>query len=264
MIHTSAVLVIILASVSVDAATLSDSPMKASDLERAWRVFSNKEARSKVTATFPYGRCFKTAAQAHDLPETLLLAVARGESAFDPNARSSANAYGLMQILWPGTARHLGIETRGQLLDPCTNVDAGTRYLKELVGRYRGNLHRALAAYNYGPTRVPVAGGVLPDGAVWYSGYIKGHLDSILASSHGSGGTASGGKLLLIRFRKPYRAAAFANAIRPVMKGIRLDWRPGSGGWYEVLMIYETPAQMATGKRRLAKLGIKRLPHHIH
>ena len=139
MVHTAAFLIAILASVSVQGATSSDSPMKASDLERAWRLFSKKESQSEVTATFPYGRCFKAAAQAHDLPEILLLAVARGESAFDPLARSSADAYGLMQILWPGTARHLGIKSREQLLDPCTNVDAGARYLRELLRRYGGN-----------------------------------------------------------------------------------------------------------------------------
>lgn len=257
MVHTAAFLIAILASVSVQGATSSDSPMKASDLERAWRLFSKKESQSEVTATFPYGRCFKAAAQAHDLPEILLLAVARGESAFDPLARSSANAYGLMQILWPGTARHLGIESREQLLEPCTNVDAGARYLRELLNRYGGNLHRALGAYNYGPGRVPVSGGVLPAGAVRYSGYIKRHLDSVLASGSGDGRTGSGGKLLLIRFKRRYRAAAFVDSFRPMMRGFRLDWHRGSGGWYDVLMVYDNPAQMASGKRRLAQLGIK-------
>ena len=263
MIRTTAALIAILASVSVQALTSSDSPMKASDLERAWRLFSEKESQSVVTAAFPYGRCFKTSAQIHDLPEILLLAVARGESAFDPLARSSANAYGLMQILWPGTARHLGIESRDQLLDPCTNVDAGARYLRELLHRYGGNLHRALAAYNYGPTRVPVSGGVLPAGAVRYSGYIKRHLDSMLASSPGAGSTASGGKLLLIRFKRPYRAAAFVDSFQPMMKGIRLDWRRRSDGWYDVLMVYDNPAQMVSGKRRLAQLGIKEWQNRI-
>jgi len=259
MIRTTAALIAILASVSVQALTSSDSPMKASDLERAWRLFSEKASQSEVTTAFPYGRCFKTAAQAHGLPEILLLAVARGESAFDPLARSSANAYGLMQILWPGTARHLGIESREQLLKPCTNVDAGARYLRELLNRYGGNLHRALGAYNYGPGRVPVSGGVLPAGAVRYSGYIKRHLDSMLASSSGSGDgrTGSGGKLLLIRFKRSYRAAAFVDTFRPMMRGVRLDWHHGSDGWYDVLMVYDNPAQMASGKRRLAQLGIK-------
>lgn len=265
MVLTAAALIAFLVSVPVQAAALSDTPMKASDLELAWRLFSENGVQAEVTAVYPYGSCFKTAAQAHGLPEILLLAVARGESAFDPLARSSANAYGLMQILWPGTARHLGIESRKQLLDPCTNVDAGTRYLKELMNRYEGNLHRALGAYNYGPARVPVSGGVLPAGAVRYSGYIKRHLDNILARDSGSGDgrIGSGGKLLLIRFKRPYRAAAYVNSLQPMMRGVRLDWRRRPDGWFDVLMVYDNPVQMATGKRRLAQLGITDWQHRI-
>ncbi len=133
---------------------------------------------------FPYAHCFKRAATAHGLPETLLVAVARGESDFKPRARSKANAYGLMQILWPDTAKHLGLEQLSEVLDPCTNVDAGARYLKELQQRYDGDLNRTLAAYNYGPGRIPVTGGRLPDGAIWYSAYIMRHLDYVL---HGGG-----------------------------------------------------------------------------
>lgn len=263
MVRTTIPLLAILATVSMQAAASSNTLMTASDLEHAWRLFSEKGGRSEVTSVYPYGSCFKTAAKVHGLPEILLLAVARGESAFDPLARSSANAYGLMQILWPGTARHLGIESRKQLLDPCTNVDAGARYLRELLNRYEGNLHRALGAYNYGPARVPVSGGALPAGAVRYSGYIKRHLDSMLASGSADGRTGSGGKLLLVRFKRPYRAAAYIDSLQTVLKGIRLDWRRRSDGWYDVLMLYDNPAQMARGKRRLAQLGITDWQHRI-
>ena len=226
-------------------------------LDRAWQDYLAHDTELPPSYTFPHAHCFTRAANTHGLPETLLLAIARGESAFDPLARSSANAYGLMQILWPGTAQHLGIENRDQLFDPCTNVDAGARYLRELLGRYQGNLHRALAAYNYGPGRVPVSGGVLPKGAVWYSGYIKRHLDSILTSNHGDSLITFSGKLLLARFRRPYRAAAFVSSFRLMMKDIRLDWRSGSDGWYDVLMLYDNPAQLAEGKHRLSQLGIQ-------
>lgn len=262
MIRTAAALIAVLVSVSVQAAASLDTPTKASDLEYAWQLFAKDDSGPEVTAVFPYGKCFKAAAQVHGLPEILLLAVARGESAFDPLARSSADAYGLMQILWPGTARHLGIESRKQLLDPCTNVDAGARYLRELLNRYGGNLHRALGAYNYGPARVPVSGGVVPAGAVRYSGYITRHLDNMLASGTGTGsGTAagsvgSGGKLLLIRFRRPYRAAAYVDSLQPILGDIRLDWRPRTDGWFDVVMVYDNASQMARGKRRLSQLGI--------
>ena len=85
-----------------------------------------------------------------------------------------------MQILWPDTARHLGIYRLSQLYDPCTNIDAGARYLKELLGNYDDNLHLALAAYNYGPSRIAKDGFNIPSGAEWYSGYIYRHLNYVL------------------------------------------------------------------------------------
>ena len=57
-----------------------------------------------------------------------------------------------MQIKWPETAAHLGVRTRAALFDPCTNVDAGGRYLRELTDRYNGDMQTALAAYRIGPT----------------------------------------------------------------------------------------------------------------
>ena len=157
-----------------------DASIDASAVEARWQAFAATGAQSRPAVVFPYAHCFERAAADHQLPETLLLAVARGESDFKPRARSDANAYGLMQILWPGTAKHLGLNRLSDLLEPCTNVEAGARYLKELLEHYRGNLHRALAAYNYGPSRIPVSGDKLPDGAVWYSAYILRHLDYVL------------------------------------------------------------------------------------
>jgi hypothetical protein len=195
------------------------------------------------------------------VPETLLLAVARGESDFKPGARSDANAYGLMQILWPGTAKHLGLNRLSDLLEPCTNVEAGARYLKELLERYQGNLHRALAAYNYGPSRIPVSGGKLPDGAVWYSSYILRHLDYVL---HGSRKRPRGSaprpyadqdRLFVIRFARPYRAAAFVESLQPRFGDIRLDWfrRPDEG--FDVVMLYASEKELGRGRQLLSDMG---------
>ena len=124
------------------------------DAGSAWRDFLASETQMEPAVSLPFERCFRRAAAAHDLPTSLLAAVARGESNFDPDAVSSANARGLMQILWPGTGRHLGFSQVRELHEPCRNVEAGARYLKELLQRYDGDLHRALAAYNYGPGRI--------------------------------------------------------------------------------------------------------------
>jgi soluble lytic murein transglycosylase-like protein len=84
---------------------------------------------------------------------SMLVAVAQVESRFEPNARSSADARGLLQVM-PSTAASLKLDAD----KPATNVLAGARYLKILLDRYtRTDL--ALAAYNAGPTAVDAAGG---------------------------------------------------------------------------------------------------------
>jgi hypothetical protein len=239
----------------------TDTSIDAGALEARWQTFSRTAAQTQPALDFPYAQCFKQAAAAHKLPETLLLAVARGESDFKPTARSDANAYGLMQILWPGTAKHLGLERLSELLEPCTNVEAGARYLKELLQRYKGNLHRALAAYNYGPSRIPVSGGKLPDGAVWYSNYILRHLDYVLNGSRkrprGSArrSYSDQDRLFVIRFTRPYRAAAFVESLQPRFGEIRLDWfrRPDEG--FDVVMLYTNERERERGQQLLSNMG---------
>jgi len=87
------------------------------------------------------------------------LALVRAESAWQPDVRSAANAWGLMQLL-PATgqqmARQLGVSWRGTttLLDPQTNIQLGSRYLAQQSERFQGSALLATAAYNAGPTPV--------------------------------------------------------------------------------------------------------------
>ena len=242
-------------------AAKTDASIDSQALEGRWQNYAESALQTRPALDFPYAHCFRRAATAHGLPETLLLAVARGESDFKPQARSKANAYGLMQILWPGTARHLGLEQLSEVLDPCTNVDAGARYLKELQQRYDGNLYRTLAAYNYGPARIPVTGDRLPDGAVWYSAYILRHLDYVLEGSNKAGRGAarqhySGqDRLFIIHFSRPYRAAAFVNRLQPGFGTLRLDWFRLADGGFDVVMLYANEAERSRGQQLLDKLG---------
>lgn len=107
---------------------------------------------SQVGKQLPYRECFEATAKTYNLDSDWLTAIAIVESSLNPKAVSSANAVGLMQIKWPQTAAHLGARTRAALFDPCTNVDLGGRYLRELTDRYAGDMQKALAAYRIGPT----------------------------------------------------------------------------------------------------------------
>ena len=87
-----------------------------------------------------------------------MLAVVSVESGFRPDAVSRKGAQGLMQLM-PGTARELGVK---DAFDPAANLDGGTRYLNALLLQYKGDLKRALAAYNAGAGAVKRHGGVPP------------------------------------------------------------------------------------------------------
>lgn len=242
-------------------AAKTDPTIDGEALEARWQTYASNAQQARPALEFPYAQCFSRAATEHELPETLLLAVARGESDFEPQARSKANAVGLMQILWPGTAKHLGLEQMSEVLDPCTNVDAGARYLKELQHRYHGNLHRTLAAYNYGPARIPVSEGDLPDGALWYSAYIMRHLDYVLngsnkaLSSTGRQRYAGQDRLFIIHFSRPYRAAAFVDALQPEFGDLRLDWFRQADGGFDVVVLFANQSERSRGQQLLKRMG---------
>jgi soluble lytic murein transglycosylase len=113
-----------------------------------------------VQESYPLPRFAGFRQDHHGMAEpALVLAVARQESLFDPVARSSAGAMGLMQLM-PGTAqtvsRELGEDyTRGRLVrDPDYNVRLGAYYLGQQLARFDNEPALALAAYNAGPGRV--------------------------------------------------------------------------------------------------------------
>jgi soluble lytic murein transglycosylase-like protein len=98
----------------------------------------------------------REAAERHKVDPALVRAVIETESNWNPAAKSRKGAMGLMQLI-PTTAMRFGVN---DAYNPGQNVDAGVKYLKVLLERYRGNLDLALAAYNAGEGAVDRAGGV--------------------------------------------------------------------------------------------------------
>ncbi len=98
------------------------------------------------------------AAREHRLDPALLTAVARTESAFDPDAVSPKGASGLMQLM-PHTAKRFGVS---DIFDVSQNVNGGARYLSWLMRRFEGRTDLALAGYNAGEAAVERYNGIPP------------------------------------------------------------------------------------------------------
>ena len=99
------------------------------------------------------------AAVTYGVPASLILAVIQVESNFKTNAISSAGAVGLMQVM-PQTAKDYGLYD--DLENPQKNIDVGTRYLRDLLLMFDGDVKLALAAYNAGPGAVRKYGMQIP------------------------------------------------------------------------------------------------------
>lgn len=117
---------------------------------------------NKINATTStndkYQDIIKGAAAQFDIPERLISSVIQHESNFKSNSVSHAGAQGLMQLM-PGTAKFLGVNNS---FDPAENIKGGTKYLRQMLNQFNGNIEHALAAYNAGPGNVRKYDGIPP------------------------------------------------------------------------------------------------------
>ncbi|WMP18822.1 transglycosylase SLT domain-containing protein [Thiothrix lacustris] len=139
-----------------DLATRSGDPSLA-----IWTVAKAKEW-DEINLRFPLVHTELAIEQGHNqgIQPAWIMGVMRRESAFDANVESGAKALGLMQLI-PPTARAVGnklglnIKGRDDILHPPTNVQLGSAYLRDMLGKFSGNYAQATAAYNAGPGRPP-------------------------------------------------------------------------------------------------------------
>lgn len=100
----------------------------------------------------------KESSRYYGVDEKLIWAVMEVESAFNPNAVSTAGACGLMQLM-PATAVEMGVD---DIFDPAQNIAGGTQYLRKMLDLFNWNIDLALAGYNAGPENVKKYGGIPP------------------------------------------------------------------------------------------------------
>ncbi len=145
-----------------------DEKMQAAILAHRWGWHSRAIAAAASVGEYddlslryplPYDSTFQRYAEDASISPTWAYGVARSESLFMRDVRSSAGAIGLMQLM-PATGRDVaedlqlpysGLDT---LTDPDSNIRLGTTYLGQMAERYGGNQVLATAAYNAGPHRV--------------------------------------------------------------------------------------------------------------
>jgi soluble lytic murein transglycosylase-like protein len=101
---------------------------------------------------------FTRSAQSHSVPLELVMAVAKAESGFRPDAVSPAGARGIMQLM-PATGAGLGVR---DFFDPAQNIEGGTRYLRNALRIFDNDVVKAVASYNAGVGAVQQHGGVPP------------------------------------------------------------------------------------------------------
>ena len=134
----------------------TDSPKKSEFI----LYFSNNDDKNKgrIFSTELYNEIILKASRENGLSFSLIKALIKVESDFNPNAVSRVGAKGLMQLM-PVNIKEFKIKDP---FNPYENIMGGSLYFRRLLDRFNGKLVLALAAYNAGPTVVSKYNSVPP------------------------------------------------------------------------------------------------------
>ena len=141
-------------SFDLSAISKNNNPLHTTNFSSA----SFSDALQTVSTAQSLDTIFQKAAKQYDVPVSLLKAIGKAESNFNPEAVSSAGAQGVMQLM-PATAQSLGVTNP---FDAEQNIMGGAKYIKQMLDRYDGDVKLALAAYNAGSGNVAKYGGIPP------------------------------------------------------------------------------------------------------
>jgi hypothetical protein len=170
---------------------LPDQPITGDALESP----TDPDPEVAAFPDFAFSDIVVTTSEKYGVDWRLVAAVISAESSFNPRARSSKGARGLMQVM-PRTAALYDVKP-GELYNPRRNVEAGVRHLKMLQERYEGDLELAVAAYNTGEAAVDRHHGIPPYRVTRafvkkvLSGYHERQDATLQAMGDGGSGTGS-------------------------------------------------------------------------